>query len=433
MTEKPATLRPIHYLGNKAKFLSPIVSGVVELTPSGRSILDLFAGSGVVSREFARHRPVVSVDIQAYSATLAGALCAPRAYGRSTRQRIAARAREWLDDVTPKVADLLEYEAAVSKSALSAPERFARLVEEGSLTSLVATDEDLARAKMSAEPQLASARAMLTSYYGGVYFSYAQALELDALLAAIRHQHEAPAEATLVAAVLGTASDLVSTVGSHFAQPSRLRDKSGAVKATVAARVLRARSNSALELFDRWLQRYASLDPAGYPCTTTTADFRAVLDTLDASVGAIYADPPYTRDHYSRFYHVLETIALGDDPGVSLAPGTSVPSRGLYRAQRHQSPFSIRSEVVGAFDSIFVAAKRQRLPLVLSYSPQGGGTKARPETRLMTIEGLVNRAEGFFTSVTVHPIAASSHSRLNRTEYNGELPAHAEVLIVARP
>ena len=31
----------------------------------------------------------------------------------------------------------------------------------------------------------------------------------------------------------------------------------------------------------------------------------------------VYADPPYTRDHYSRFYHVLETISLFDSPIVS--------------------------------------------------------------------------------------------------------------------
>ena len=389
MTAKSTTLRPVHYLGNKTKFLSPIVSKVVELTPPGRSIVDLFAGSGVVSREFARHRPVLSVDVQAYSATLASALSTPRAYERSTRQRIVARAREWVRAVTPAVSDLLAYEAVASASALSAPESFARLVEEGSLTSLAATDADLANAKASAQPRLDAASATLTRYYGGVYFSYTQALELDALLAAIDHQPDSPAEATLVAAVLGTASDLVATVGSHFAQPSRLRDRSGVVKPAVAARVLRARNTSAFELFDKWLQRYASLEVAEHPCATATMDFRVILNGLEPSVGAIYADPPYTRDHYSRFYHVLETIALGDDPGVTLTPGTSSPSRGLYRSQRHQSPFSIRSEVVGAFDSMFAAAQRQRIPLILSYSPQGGGTKARPETRLMTIGGLV--------------------------------------------
>jgi adenine-specific DNA methylase len=31
----------------------------------------------------------------------------------------------------------------------------------------------------------------------------------------------------------------------------------------------------------------------------------------------VYADPPYTRYHYSRYYHVLETIALRDFPEVS--------------------------------------------------------------------------------------------------------------------
>ncbi len=43
--------------------------------------------------------------------------------------------------------------------------------------------------------------------------------------------------------------------------------------------------------------------------------------------------------------HVLETIALDDDPGFTAAgPRSDRPSRGMYRANRHQSPFSIRSQ-----------------------------------------------------------------------------------------
>ena len=41
-------------------------------------------------------------------------------------------------------------------------------------------------------------------------------------------------------------------------------------------------------------------------------DFRQALQNLDDDVRVIYADPPYTRDHYSRFYHGLETLSLRD-------------------------------------------------------------------------------------------------------------------------
>lgn len=433
MTSEPKGFRPIHYLGNKTRFLGPIVATLVDLTPPDRSIIDLFAGSGVVSRELAIHRPVLSVDIQSYSAVLASALSHPRHYAVPLREEIVSSARRWLEQIRPSVSALLEYESAATQRAGHDPHLFAMLVENGSLTSLKAADPDLEQAKVTARPSLVAAGATLTRYYGGVYFSYKQALELDALLAAIGHSAAYPAEATLVASVLGTASDLVATVGSHFAQPSRLRDKLGVPKPSAIAQVLRARERPPIDIFKHWLQRYANLSPVTHPCTSITSDYRQALATMDDSIGAIYADPPYTRDHYSRFYHVLETIALGDDPGITLLPATNEPTRGLYRTRRHQSPFSIRSEVGAAFDTVFSAASERGVPLVVSYSPQGGGTQARPETRLMSIERIIKLGEDRFGDVEIRTIADSTHSRLNRTELHGDVPPDAEILIVARP
>jgi serine protease Do len=107
------------------------------------------------------------------------------------------------------------------------------------------------------------------------------------------------------------------------------------------------------------------------------------------AVSVVYADPPYTRDHYSRFYHVLETMARGDDPQVSLvrSGGRTSLSRGIYRRDRHQSPFCIRSEVAGAFTTLFRSTRVRDLPLSLSYSPSPNGTPSRPLTRLLLIAG----------------------------------------------
>ena len=70
----------------------------------------------------------------------------------------------------------------------------------------------------------------------------------------------------------------------------------------------------------------------------------------------MYADPPYTRDHYSRYYHVLETMSLRDNPEVSMtmirAGGSPRVSRGVYRADRYQSPFCIKSQAAGAFEEL---------------------------------------------------------------------------------
>src|SRR5205823_616350 len=80
-------------------------------------------------------------------------------------------------------------------------------------------------------------------------------------------------------------------------------------------------------------------------------------------VGVVYADPPYTKDHYSRFYHVYETLYRYDFP---LSAGL-----GRYRPDRFSTPFSLAQEVERAFRDLFDSIAKRDLPLVLSYPDNG--------------------------------------------------------------
>lgn len=423
-------VRPIHYIGNKSRYLVAIEQVVESVAEPGSAACDLFAGTAVVTRRLAQRRPVVSADIQAYSQILARALTEPTLFSPSEVRALLGVARDWLHAVQPQTAPLRNFEIEAQATAAVDPARLAALIEHG---SFVADDDGppkLSGAKDRAREGLTPSTATLTWYYGGVYFSYAQALELDALRHAIRVV--SGNNDTLIAAVMGTASDAVSTVGNHFAQPVQPRGRDGSLKRSWVASVSRSRQYSVLDGFGRWLARYEAMRPTQHDCIAIQSDFLRTLSGLGPEVGVIYADPPYTRDHYSRFYHVLETIALDDDPGVSPAQGSSAPSRGLYRVDRHQSPFSIRSQARSAFRELFAGAKRLGVPLVLSYSPMSAGTKARPETRLVSVDALTALAREYFIDVSLVEIAESSHSRFNRIELNAEVGGSAEVLLVAR-
>jgi hypothetical protein len=274
----------------------------------------------------------------------------------------------------------------------------------------------------------------LTRYYGGTYFSYEQAVALDAIAGAVRDLQPERRD-TPLAALLGAASDTVSTVGNQFAQPVRPRSKDGRPKQSVAAQIARRRLESATEAFNDWLERYGRLPIPVQRHVVVRSDFRDALNQLPPDVAAIYADPPYTRDHYSRFYHVLETIALGDEPQPSTVKVDGVVrlSRALYRQDRHQSPFSIKTQALPAFRELFRQAVRLAVPLVLSYSPYTTGTVARPRPRLVTVGTLVELANEYFSSVTVQPVGKVSHSKFNQGLLNGEALSDAEVLLVARP
>ncbi|WP_246159554.1 DNA adenine methylase [Nocardioides antri] len=274
--------------------------------------------------------------------------------------------------------------------------------------------------------------AAITEHYGGVYFSYQQAATLDALCV-VAHGAASDEKDTILAAILSTASELVASVGGHFAQPVRVRTAAGAVKTNSVAAVRRSRSQQALPVFMRWLSKWSFRQPAAHPAVAVRADFRDVLGNLPLDVGVVYADPPYTRDHYSRFYHVLETIAIGDQPGLTTVRlgGREVPSRGLYRQERHQSPFSIVRSAPLALAQLCGELKQRDLPLVLSYSPIPETEK--PRQRVMTMGVLLRVLEETFDHVEVLPIAGISHSKFNARHVNASPAEQAEVLVVCRP
>ena len=154
-------------------------------------------------------------------------------------------------------------------------------------------------------------------HFGGQYFSYAQAVELDAIADLARDSRSS----VLLAATLSTASHLVNSIGKQFAQPIRPRDKSGAPKRHVVKKIIGERGLSARSVFMGYLRQYEGLTVTRRDHVAVRADFREALVKPALKPSVVYADPPYTRDHYSRFYHSLETIALEDhDAGFDQLP-----------------------------------------------------------------------------------------------------------------
>ncbi len=87
----------------------------------------------------------------------------------------------------------------------------------------------------------------------------------------------------------------------------------------------------------------------------------------------IYADPPYSRAQYSRYYHLLETLVLYDYPDCN--------DKGRYRADRVQTAFSLKSKVIAAMDAFFGAAAQTGGKLYLSYPRNGLLTAAGGDVR----------------------------------------------------
>jgi adenine-specific DNA methylase len=434
--------RPIYYLGCKASFTSEIQEAIDEVDPSGGRVLDLFAGTGSVGLALGVSREVTTVDMQEYSRVLCSAVLNPAGLSNNEIKEFLACAtsNETSKQVLWCLEPLISYEIKCIEDAVSGD--FGSLVELLESPPLVvratpefaATSTSLSNAANEVISRFhevglwQSPATTVARYFGGVYFSFTQAAMLDAILSAAESSNEQDRD-TLKAAVLSTASQLVNTVGKQFAQPIQPRNKSGAVKASLIKVVERDRFMDVLELYKAWLSKYASLPRAIGNPKALQQDYLNAITKHGESCSVVYADPPYTRDHYSRFYHVLETMCLRDNPLISkvMKNGSLMPSRGAYREDRHQSNFCIRSAAPTAFNALFKSAREHNLPLVLSYSPHEADDGTHP--RVVSISQILQIAKQYYKRVEVSAVNGITHNQLNRSGLKLKTRENAEILL----
>lgn len=437
--------RPIHYLGSKLRMLETVKKAVDSVDSTNGCICDLFSGSGTVSKYFSSFRNVVAADIQNYSAVLCEATMSSLDGAPTTEQIIKEITQSDLRFKQQDIfMELVEYEKeCIANARQNDINRLYEIIEKGSLYIFFNEDniecsEDLAgqltlvKERLLSSGEINSLDSIIIRYYGGLYFSYEQALEMDN----IEHyvfKRTGLLKVKTLAALLSTASEIVNTVGKQFAQPLKVRDGNGRYKGTLCKKILDDRSLNVYEIYEKWLYYYLNAGEDCHKHEIICDDYLNVLEKLkDSNVSVIYADPPYTRYHYSRYYHVLETICLRDNPNVTTTfpNGTGGISRAIYREGRHQSPFCIKSQAERAFDNMFRKVKELGVPLVLSYSPFNPSQAVTP--RLQTVEQLIKKAQVYFSDVSTISPGEFTHSKLNCTDKNFKTNHEAEILILCR-
>jgi adenine-specific DNA methylase len=435
--------RPIHYLGSKLRILDFIEDTIDSIDPSKGKICDLFSGSGSVSFKLARNRPVISVDVQEYSRIISSSLLNPIKINQQFLDNFFQNClhSKHSDNLHHALSQLINYENLCMQEALKniQLEGLCEVIENGSIISYELTpdkryastlfsliEETIAKLKTL---NLLNNKSLAIRYFGGVYFSYHQAVQIDAILEEIE-KSPTHYQNLLLAALLSTASECVNTVGKHFAQPIRPRNTKGKIKPSLGRTAYKDRQLDIIDIFINWVSKYNSIKTSLFNNEFYKMDYLLALESLPEDVSVVYADPPYTRDHYSRFYHVLETLALRDTPKIStmVLNGETLLSRGLYRENRHQSPFCIRSQAPNAFHKLFAKVSIKGAKIVLSYSPYDESKNSHP--RVVTLSQIINIAKIYYSSVEVLSPGMFTHSKLNKSSRHLEALSDAEVLIV---
>jgi adenine-specific DNA-methyltransferase len=90
----------------------------------------------------------------------------------------------------------------------------------------------------------------------------------------------------------------------------------------------------------------------------------------------VYLDPPYTKRQYASYYHILETVAVGDTPEVE---GVS----GLRPWKDRASDFCYKARALKAIHSLVSRLTARRM--LLSYSDEAHVPISQLRTALSTI------------------------------------------------
>jgi adenine-specific DNA-methyltransferase len=369
-------------MGGKNTLLRGALGEILKgnLQNHGRFV-DLFAGSAAVTHHVAESfdTPVLSVDLQAFSSVLAGSVIfRDRPLGAESLVL-----RDWVSSARA------QWSLADSRGVASVELDFATRV-------------DLMRADAAD-----STHGFITRHYGGHYFSVDQSTSLDRLFATMP---VGLARVVAQASLIRTASRIAASPG-HTAQPFQpgpKRDKF--IQAAWSIDVFDEVERQVSRLSTRYAKRVG---------VTRTDDANIVAAELDPG-DLVFCDPPYSAVQYSRFYHVLEGIALG---GWSAVEGAG---RAPALQARASSDYSRTTRATGAISDLLEKLRAVGCSVILTFPD----TEASNGLSGQKIADLADRAWNVdFRTVAV---AHSTLGGQGANGRNGRRKIH-EAVIVLKP
>ena len=328
------------YMGNKGKMLSTLGDIIFFHSKNAERIADPFCGSAAVSWHLAEttNKEIVSGDLQSFAVARARSVVErtetinpdsiiDRWFCRASAvvDSVASHFPNHLRSIEPDLTD-----PALIKRVVSQSRKFCQDV-------LPVVFQDYA------------GNWPISKSYGGYYFSPAQALVFDALRQTL--PTNAVKQKIALAALVEATSRAAASPG-HTAQPFQPTE------------------SSAKYIIEAWLRnpwnlvKTAVIDIASRSANKIgqgiIGDFTKTISKLRAG-DLVFADPPYSGVHYSRFYHVLETKTRGDE--------FEPEGRGRYPAieNRPSSAFSKKSEAHSAASIMLNRCAENKLILVLTF------------------------------------------------------------------
>ncbi len=379
----------MRYIGIKTKLLKNIRTEVERITPKDGCVLDLFAGSTIVGQSLSDKYKIYSNDIQRYSYIVGKAtleidpnfdygklsykLIINSSFYKENYSFLCDLFKEPLNferDLFIKLKGELNVELLNEFKSYYDNTPYSGHFESNKTHHSFLKMENIysisfyEKAKNSGDYYC-----LFALNYACPYFSLQQAIFIDSYKYAIDKMlkigrissNEYNVYLSMLIYYLG---NIVTSVGDHYAQPQKLKLSNEKRLRKEVDKIISKKTLDVDICFESIEREFKKLTYTGFENRMFCEDYKLLFDVKYSDfmkeVDTIYIDPPYTNAHYSRFYHILETLVKYDYPEISFF--------GRYRSDRYQSPFCIKTEALKEFEHMIFLACNVNKNLVISYS-----------------------------------------------------------------
>ena len=396
----------LQYMGSKSRIISNICDPIVQ-NKDITKVVDLFAGTGSVGYAIKDYKKIISNDIELYSYTINQAILNGCFFSEKGEKQFWDRVNSLYLFICSKIQSIIEKEDihfSMSSDYL-AYKSFCDNTPSVFNSSKDYAFSELEKLVSKVSPgQIPDTDipCLFLTYYSNTYFGIRQCCQIDAIRYTIENIKSKNVKNVLLTALMSVMSATASTT-THFAQYLKVKS-TATFKNLVDKRSYNIIEGMKIRLLeyrnDGLCSKKASSE--GFACFNL--DYESCLDEIALDNRTlVYADPPYFKEHYSRYYHILNTLCLYDYPSLALNPQTHELSIGRYRKDRITSDFGKKAKALGAFEKLINKCSSVNSWLMISYS----------DNSIVKIEDLKTIAESKY-DVSISKIELN-HSKQGRS------------------
>ena len=328
-------------MGHKGKMLPVLSEVLLAESKNSKRIADPFCGSGAVAWHMAQNfnKIIIAGDLQSY-ATIRAASVVTRT---EKIENYSIYLNSWFNQANKLANKIFEFFPNHFKSIDPQIDDYKKIRE------IVYRSRNFSEQVLPNIFQKIGGKWAITKAYGGYYYSPYQSIIFDSLRQTLPNDENFKLIA--LSALIDAASRCSASPG-HTAQPFQPTEKA-------AKYIINAWKKDVLIYVKKSVSEIAKIYSKNRG-KSIRGDYKLTIKELEEG-DLVFADPPYSGVHYSRFYHVLETLTLGKEFEVS--------GQGRYPNQiyRPTSSFSKKSESYQAAKEFLNICSEKKLNVVLTF------------------------------------------------------------------